>query len=217
MEQNNVEMLEEIEQDLAVAKEDIKPELKEYEKLLLEEKDRKDLEKALGLIGAGCFSEVENEPTLDFNKLELVPAKRKLKGLYDLYRNKETGDLLYVSALIEDNKGEDNVKEVKPYGYKVLYIESMDDATYELVMKAAKNNIKNGVSRTYKAAFVLYFVMIALTVVNMIYIFIQTLESGVLTALASIVYNCGIYFVGILLATILLVPVMIRYKKYKAE
>lgn len=217
MEQNNFELLEEIEQDLVVAEEDKKPELKEYEKLLLEERDRKDLEKALNLINAGCFSIVENEPKLDFNNLELVPAKKKLKGLYDLYRNKETGDLLYASPLVEDNKGEDDVKEVKPYGYKVLYIESMDDETYALVLKAAKNNIKNGVSRMYKAAFVLYFVLMALTVINMIYIFIQTLESGVMTALASIIYNCGIYFVGILLATILLVPAMIRYKKYKAE
>jgi len=55
--------------------------------------------------------------------------------------------------------------------------------------------------------------MVALTIVNMIYIFIQTLSQGVLTALASIVYNCGIYFVGILLATILLVPVIYYFPK----
>lgn len=216
MEKNKVDMLEEIEQDLIVTPSEKEPELKEFEKLLLEERDRRDLDKALTLIKAGCFYEVENEPALDFNNLEPVPMKRKLKGLYDLYRNKETHDLLYVSPLVEDIS-EDGKKNVKPYGYKVLYIESMDAETYQMVVKAAKNNIKNGVARAYKFAFILYFAIIAITLANMVYIFINTLESGILAALASIIFNNATYLVGILIATILLVPMMIKYKKYKAE
>lgn len=214
MQKNNVEMLEEIEKDLEVSTEET-PELKEYEKLLLEERDRRDLEKAKSLIDAGCFSIVENEPTLDMSKLEYVPSKRKFKGLYDLYRNVETHELLYVSPLVEDIN--EDKKNIKPYGYKVLYIESMDAETYEMVIKAAKNNIKNSVSKVYKLAFILYFTILAITLFNVVYIFINTLSTGILAAFAAIIYNCDAYLVGMLIATILLVPMMIKYKKYKVE
>ena len=68
MEQNQFEMLEEVDKDLEVNVEP-QPELKEYEKLLLEERNRKDFERAKNLVKAGCF-EQKAEKKLDFSKLE---------------------------------------------------------------------------------------------------------------------------------------------------
>ena len=50
MEENKFDILEEVEQDIVVNNEELKRELKEYEKLLLEEANRKTVEKSLNLI-----------------------------------------------------------------------------------------------------------------------------------------------------------------------
>lgn len=216
MEQNNFELLEEVEQDIPAAPAE-KVELKEYEKLLLAERDRKDNEKALSLIKFGCFEQKE-EAVLDFNSLELVSTSKKFKGLYSLYRNLETMQLLFVCPLVENNKGDaDERKDMKPYAYDVIYLEAMDNETFEMVAKAAKNNLRTKVSFVYKASIVMYFIYIALVVVNSIYIFFQTISSGVLAALTSVLYNEDVYFTGLIISTILLVLAMIKYKKYKAE
>ena len=47
MEENKFDILEEVEQDIVVNNEELKRELKEYEKLLLEEANRKTVEKSL--------------------------------------------------------------------------------------------------------------------------------------------------------------------------
>lgn len=216
MEQNNFELLDEIEQDIPAQPAE-KPELKEYEKLLLAERDRKDYEKALSLIKFGCFEQKE-EATLDFNTLELVSTPKKFKGLYSLYRNMDTMQLMFVCPLVENNKGDvDERKDMKPYAYDVIYLEAMDNETFEMVSKAAKNNLRTAVSFAYKTSIVMYFIYIALVVVNSIYIFFQTISSGVVAALTSVLYNEDVYFAGLLISTILLVLAMIKYRKYKAE
>ena len=55
MEQNQFDLMEEPEQDL-VYEGKPEPELKEYEKLLIAERNRKDYEKAVSLVKAGCLN-----------------------------------------------------------------------------------------------------------------------------------------------------------------
>ncbi len=216
MEQNQFDLLEEVEKDIEVKSEG-KPELKEYEKLLLTERNRKDFEKAINLIKFGCF-EQKQETSIAFDALEIIPLKKKYKGLYQLYRNIETMQLLFICPLIEDNKGDvDERKDLKPYGYDVIYIEAMDNETYQMVSRAAKNNISNAVSIAYKTSVILYFTHIVLTVAYFIYNIIAQASSGFVNALFSSFFYSATYFVGILIATPLLVLIMIRYKKYKAE
>lgn len=216
MEQNNFELLEEVEQDIPVAVNE-KPELKEFEKLLLAERDRKDNEKALSLIKFGCFEQKE-EATIDFNSLELVSTPKKYKGVYSLYRNLDTMQLMFICPLIENNKGDvDERTDMKPYAYDVIYLEVMDNETFQMVTKAAKNNLRTGVMVAYKAALVMYFSYLVIFLMNIVFILIQTVQSSFLNCLISLVYNHSTYFVGLLISTILLVLMMIKVKKYKDE
>lgn len=216
MEQNQFDLLDEVEKDIEVKPEG-KPELKEYEKLLLAERNRNDFEKAKNLIKFGCF-EQKQETSFDFADLEIIPLKKKYKGLYQLYRNTDTMQLMFVCPLVEDNKGDAGERrDLKPYGYDVIYLEVMDSETYHMVSKAAKNNIRNAVSVAYKTSIVLYFVHIAITVAYFIYNIFAQLSSGFVTALFSAFFYSATYFLGILIATPLLFLIMIKYKKYKAE
>lgn len=215
MEKNEFELLEKVE-------EDIKPEperigLKEYEKLLITERNRNDLEKAKNLVKFGCF-EQKQETEFDFTALELIPSAKKYKGLYQLYRNTETMQVMFVCPLVEDNKGDkDERKDLKPYGYDVIYLETMDEETYQMVKKAAKNNIGNAVSTAYRASFILYFVHVAFTLAYFIYNIIANSSSGFSAAVFSAFFYTATYFLGVIVTTPLLVLIMIKYKKYKEE
>ena len=137
MEKNNVEELLEQEMDLVV--ETSEPQMKEFEKLLIAERDRKDYQKAINLIKFGCFTQTEKE-AIDFNELTKVNAK-KFKGHYELYRHNETFDLYYIAELVEDNKGDvDERTDLKPYAYDVIEIESMDEETYNPIHNICKLN-----------------------------------------------------------------------------
>ena len=68
MEQNQFEGLEEVEM-VEVKDEEEVSSLKEYEKLLIAERDREDYVKAVTLIKYGCFSQKE-VTEVDFSKLE---------------------------------------------------------------------------------------------------------------------------------------------------
>ena len=208
MEKNQFELLDEAEQDLKVETPQ-EPQLKEYEKLLILERNRKDLDKAKNLVKFGCF-EQKQENTLDFDMLELIPLAKKYRGLYQLYRNVDTMQLLFVCPLVEDNKGDtDERKDLKPYGYDVIYLEVMDNETYQMVSKAAKNNLSNVVSFGYRASFIIYFIYCAFTLAYFIY--------NLIAALFGAFYYSASYFVGFLVATPILVLLMMKYRKYKAE
>ncbi len=218
MEQNQFDLLNEIEKDIEV-KEEPKKELKEYEKLLLLERNRKDYNKALNLIKFGCF-EQKQEATIDFNVLERITYKKKYKGLYELYRNVDTMQLQFICPLVEDNKGDvDERKDLKPYAYDVIFLEIMDNETYEMVSKAAKNNIHNIVGFAYVSSFVLYFAHIIITLSMFIYNLIanSTQKVSFLNNLLSSVSSVVVYFISIIIAAPLLVLMMIKYRKYKAE
>ena len=216
MEQNQFEMLEEVDKDLEVNIPE-QPELKEYEKLLLEERNRKDFEKAKNLIKAGCFNQ-KAEKSLDFSKLEKLETKKQYKGLYDLYRNIETMQLMLVCPLVEDNKNDaDENKNMKPYGYDVIYIEIMDNETYDMVMHAAKNNLTNAVTVLYRASFVCFFVLLAITLYLFIYNFIYYSQSGIQIAISSAFFYTADYLTGDAILLALLTLVSIRYRKYKNQ
>lgn len=215
MEQNTVELLDEVEKD--IVNEAPETQLKEYEKLLIAERDRKDYEKAKDLLSFGCFDQ-NQESTIDFNELEAVEMPRKYKGLYSLYRNKETLQLFFICPLVEDNKGDENERtDLKPYAYDVIALEEMDNETYLMVCKAAKNNLKSSVRFAYKASFVLYFVHLVLSLSMFVYNLIMQSSNGLVNAIFSSLFYSATYFLGLIVATPLIVLMMIKYKKYKEQ
>ena len=214
MEQNQFEGLEELEQEPV---KEVVDERKEYEKLLLAEANRECYEKAVNLVNCGCFNK-KQEPTMDFSKYTTIPNKKKYKGLYTLYQDKETLDLLFVCPLVENNKGDvDEDKSMAPYAYDVLYIETMDYETYKAVLHAAKNNLSSKINVLYRASFVCFFVLLAFALYYIIYTMIISAAGGFFSAFAQACYGAGAYLVGAVLMLPLLVITSIKYKKYKDQ
>lgn len=215
MEQNQFDGLEEIETENNYIP-DTK-EKKEYEKLLGFERARLDYEKATSLIKFGCFKQ-EEKPNVDFSKLEKVDYEKKYKKVYNLYRDLETMELVFVLPLVENNKGDvDERKDLKPYAYDVITTETMDNETYEMVCKAAKNNLKNPLFYLYNAGFVLYIVGVAFFLYTFIFNFVSYLSSGqdFFTSLALALFYAGTYFVGVVISSFVLVLAKIKLDKYK--
>ena len=122
--------------------------------------------------------------------------------------------LMFVCPLVE--KSEEK-KDVAPYGYDVIYIELMDNETYDMVMRAARNNLTNAVTVIYRASYVCYFALIALTVYVFLFNLITYANSGFSTALSSSLFYSASYIAGCVLATGLQTLVSIKYKKYKNQ
>ncbi|MBQ9124927.1 MAG: hypothetical protein IJY14_04460 [Acholeplasmatales bacterium] len=224
MEENKVEMLDEVEKDLEVVESKTKP-LAEYEKLLIAEAAREDYEKAINLVKFGCFEQKE-ETTLDFSNLELIKTEKKYKGLYSLYRNLDNMQLMLVCPLVEDNKGDkDERTDLTPYAYDVIYLEVMDNETYQMVCKAAKNNLRTKTGVIYKASVIGWIVMLVLAVLALICVTIYAIDMKnskqydyswdyiVLVAMDLI----GIYLVGVIFTTPLVVIARIMYNKDKEQ
>lgn len=220
MEKNNVEVLQESEKDIIVYS--TEPQVKEYEKLLLAERNRKDYEKAINLIKYGCFTQYE-ESSVDFSVLEKLNVKR-YKGVYDLYRNTETYALYYIAELVEDNKGDvDERKDLKPYAYDVVALEEMDEETYLHVCHAAKHNLNSLPDLFIKLANIFYWGLIAVTFIIFTYVLIEGLKNATITMevlvsqLLNCLYTCMTLFGAVAVATPLMVLANIKYKNYKAE
>lgn len=217
MEQNKFEELEQVEVSNVKPEEEVET-LKEYEKLLLAERDREDNEKALNLIKFGCFNQKE-ETVVDFSKLEKIVTPKKYKGLYTLYRNLETMQLEFIAELIENNKGaDDERKDLKPYAYDVIYLEQMDEETYKAVCHAGKNNVSTWLSKLVVCADVLTIVLWVLTVFMLIASAI--VASGSYTGINIVIYafaNTASYLTAASIMIPLLVLMHIKYKKYKDQ
>lgn len=221
MEQNTFELLNEVEKDIVEVP--TEPQLKEYEKLLMDERDRKDLEKAKNLVSFGCFAQ-ETKNEINFNELEQIKMDKKYKGRFDLFRNKDSLELFFICPLVEDNKGDvDERKDLKPYAYDVIAVEQMDNEAYQMVCKAAKNNLKSGVRFAYKSSLVLYFVNVVISISLLLFNFFQGIGNGVETFKAfmslifSSLYYSSSFLVGVIVSTPLIVLMMIKYKKYKDQ
>lgn len=230
MEENKVEMLDEVEKDLEVVESKTKP-LAEYEKLLIAEAAREDYEKAINLVKFGCFEQKE-EATLDFSNLELIKTEKKYKGLYSLYRNLDNMQLMLVCPLVENNKGDkDERTDLAPYAYDVIYLEVMDNETYQMVCKAAKNNLRTLTGVIYKSAHILYIAFLVYAVIAMIASTITVVDVysdardaypnsasyNTMATINAVLDSYSAYIVGILIVTPLLVLVRIFYKKDKEQ
>lgn len=183
--------------------------MKEFEKLLFEELKRQECDKALLEVELGLF-EQKQETKFDYSLYTQMSSK-KYKRLYDLFRHNETGELVYVCPLIENNEGsEDERKDMKPYGYDVLYLEYLDEETYEKVKKAGIHETSN-VPTLYVASWVAYFALLALNIAVIIY----TLVVGGGIDLSTYVLYAGSILSAQVVATLLLTLVSIKYHNYK--
>ena len=201
METLKIEKEEEFELEDEI-KEEIKPSL-EYEKLLSEERDRADNEKARNWVKFGCFSQ-KQESKVDFTKFQKIAQKKKFKGVYDLYRNMETMELSFIAPLVEQKE---NANKMAPYAYDVITLEYMDNETYEAVCHAAKNNIRSLISVLYKASFICYFIYLAFSLFVVVY-------NWIISDFLTMTFAAGTYIAGAVLAIPLLFLISVKYKKY---
>ena len=139
--------------------------------------------------------------------------------MYSLFRKKDSNQLVFICPLVEDNKGDSDGerKDLAPYAYDVLYTDRMDEETYQMVLKAAKNNYRNAITILYKTSVVLYFVLIAVWLFELIFNFVNYVSNGVFMAFGMSLFYAATFFVGIVIATPLLALLSIKYKKYKAN
>lgn len=216
MEQNQFEGLEEVEQEERIIPDD-KPELKEYEKLLLAEHYRKLQERARKLIEFGCFNQ-EQVKTVDFSRLTQVPGP-KFKGLYSLYQNIETLELVFVCPLVENNIGDEKEerKGMTPYAYDLIVIEHMDEETFQMVKQAAKNNIHTGVKTLYVLSIIIYLFVVALGLFAFGYYYFNNEKQGVGLAFAYALVETSPFAASSVIGLFLLVLATIKYKSYKEQ
>ena len=216
MEQNQFEGLEEVEQDENLIPES-KPELKEYEKLLLVENNRQLAEKAVNLVKAGCFNQHE-EPTIDFSKYTRIDMAKKYKGLYNLYQNMETMELVFICPLVENNKGDvEEKKNMAPYAYDCITTEAMDEETYQMVLHAAKNNIGGFIPALRIVAYVIYLLFAVLGGIVWFSYFISYVDTNfVQTIGVACLYASG-FIAGDIIALPLLFLMEIKYRRYKEQ
>ena len=182
----------------------------EYEKLLFEDTKRKETQKALTEIKLGLFEQKEEEK-FDFSTYTKMTYGKKYKGLYDLYQNNETFQLVMVCPLIENNKNDYNErKDLEPYGYDCLYLEYLDQEAYALVLEAAIHERSFWINFFYYFAGVLYILGTTLALGASIYYIIQD-------SFLNSILICGGLWGGIIVSTILFPILLMKYRKFKAN
>ena len=185
--------------------------MKEYEKLLFEDTKRKETLKALTQIKLGLFEQKEEE-AFDFSLYTKMTYGKKYKGLYDLYQNNETLELVMVCPLVENNKGDYNErKDLTPYAYDCIYLEYLDEEAYNLVKQAAAHERSVFIDVFYYIAIVFYFVYLALTLGVTIYYIIERQSFENILILSSALWG------GLGAYTALLPLLLIQYRKFKAQ
>ncbi len=184
--------------------------MKEYEKLLFEERKRKETQKAVTEIKLGLFEQKE-EQSFDFTAYTKMTYGKKYKGLYDLYQHNETFELAMVCPLIENNKNDYNErKDLTPYAYDVLYIEYLDEECYKFVLEAAIHEKNLWIPIAYHLAIVLYILLFVVTLGTSIYLI--TKDSFI-----NVPLFCGSMWGAVVLSTIFLPILMMKYHKFKAN
>lgn len=149
--------------------------MKEYEKLLQENENRKNMQKALNLVKLGLFNQ-EEQAEFDFTNKELITYGKKYKGVYDLYEDQTNGDLIFVYPLVENNKSDESFEiDLKPYAFNVITLESMNNEEYLDVLKA-DSALKGGI---IKAAYITHFVFLILALASLLYSFGYGIYSGI--------------------------------------
>lgn len=185
--------------------------MKEFEKLLFEEVKRTESEKANLEVKLGLFEQKE-ESTFDFTAYTKITYGKKLKGLYDLYRNNETNELVFVCPLVENNKGDvDERLDMEPYAYDVLYLEYLNNEDYEAVKKASVHEKGGLVNTFYILSFVAYFVLLGLILATVISLLIT---GFVFTSFCLV---CGPIIGAFAVYTGLMPVIIMNYRKYKIQ
>ena len=185
--------------------------MKEFEKLLLEDTKRRENEKALTELKLGLFEQKEEE-TFDFSNYTLITYGKKYKGLYDLYQNNETFELVYVCPLVENNEGsEEERKDLAPYAYDVLYLELLNAEEYNMVKEASVHENSTGINFLCYSAIALTCLLWALTFATIVASIITIKE------FTSIVLLTAPLISGSVTATILLPILLMKWRKFKAE
>lgn len=185
--------------------------MKEFEKIILEDEKRKLMIKAIDEIKLGLFEQKE-ETSFDYTLYNKMTYNKKYKGLYDLYQNKETNELLMVCPLVENNKDDYNErKDLVPYAYDILYLEYLDDETYNTVKKATVHEKTKLIDIFHVIAIVFYFIYTLLTIGFTLY-YIVTSKS-----LTDTILIFGTLWAGLGVYTALLPILLMRYRQFKAE
>ena len=185
--------------------------MKEFEKLLFEDTKRKENVKALDEIKLGLFEQKE-EKEFDYSLYTKMTYRKKYKGLYDLYQNNETMELVYVCPLIENNKGDSNErKDLAPYAYDCIYLEYLDAEAYALVRKAAIHEKSRLIDIFYYGSIIAYIFLLVLNIVNLV----LCLSSG--TGFSEFILLAGSVIGAQFIMTILLPILFMNYRKFKAQ
>lgn len=185
--------------------------MKEFEKIILEDKKRKLMIKANDEIKLGLFEQKE-ETSFDYTLYNKMTYNKKYKGLYDLYQNKETNELLMVCPLVENNKDDYNErKDLVPYAYDILYLEYLDDETYNTVKKAAVHEKTKLIDVFHVIAVVFYFIYALLTIGFTLYYIVKS------KSLTDTTLIFGSLWAGLGVYTALLPILLMRYRQFKAS
>lgn len=172
---------------------------KEYEKILIKERNRELNMKAQNLVKLGCFDQRE-ETNIDFSLLDKVTYGSMYRKIYDLYMDKD-GNLFYIFGKIEG-------ENAKPYAYDVIAIETVSDEDYKKLYKAHSFEGAGFVKGLYIAALVMWITIIAISASIFIYYLVQGLKFfDIIIALVSLIFNVAVL-------TCCLAITNVTYRKY---
>lgn len=175
--------------------------MKEYEKLLQQEENRLNNEKAKTLVKLGLFLQ-ETVQTIDFSTMEEITLGKKYKGVYSLYETHE-GELVYIRALTET----DSPKEA--YSYDVIRVESVPDDELQEVYNAGIQE-KGGFLKVLRVA---QMVFLSLSLLCLLIDFISSLASQGMAAFVSVFVGLVLHFSFVGLQTGLLMVTTLLYKR----
>lgn len=140
---------------------------KEYEKILIKERNRELNAKAENLVKLGCFDQYE-KTTIDFSMLDKITYDRMYRKIYDLYMDKD-GNMFYIFGKIE---GENE----KPYAYDVIAVETVTDEEYKALYKAHTYEGAKMIRSLYIGAFVLWAISILIFVSTFVFYLVKEFE-----------------------------------------
>ncbi len=160
--------------------------MKEYEKLLDNDANRKLNVKAEKMVKLGLFEQLE-ETAIDFSKLRKVTYKKLYKRAFNLYIA-EDGQLVYIHEKTESESG-------RAYAYDILAIEKVTDEEYNQILKASVHEKEQLIKVGYWTSMVLLILSTLLTVALIVYYLIAGLDLASTLALQSqVVIALGTFY-----------------------
>ena len=162
------ELLKQDEQeDLVIEESNItdEPVEKEYEKLLFKDESRLKAVKAFKLVKMGLFYQKTFEPNeINFNILKKLDFAKQFKN-HELYERVTDGTFFFIETLGEETK--DGVNKV--YGYDVIELDNVDDATYKKLIDAHKHEGNALINVSFGAAITFVILSLASLISTLLY------------------------------------------------